>query len=59
MSTRTEKRLLALAYKRDRLAGRIIKRAREHRSSKDLQAKLIDATTEQLKIEHRLERRRA
>jgi len=57
--TRTEKRLIVLSNKRKRIADRIFKNAREHKSTKDLQARLIDATVEQLKVERRLERKRA
>lgn len=59
MTTRNEKRLIVLSNQRKRIADRIIKSAREHKSTKDLQARLIDATTEQLKLERRLERKRA
>lgn len=59
MTTRNEKRLIVLSNQRKRMAERIIRNTREHKSTKDLQAKLIDATVEQLKIERRLERKRA
>jgi hypothetical protein len=55
--TRTEKRLLLKANERARLMERIKKNEREHKSTKDLQARLVDATRQQIKAELSLERK--
>lgn len=57
MSTRTEKRLMKLSNDRARLVGRIKKGEREHKSTKDLQARLVDATRRQIAAELRAEKR--
>lgn len=57
MSTRTEKRLMKLSNDRAKLIDRIKKNEREHKSTKDLQARLVDATRRQIKAELAIERR--
>ena len=57
--TRNERKLIATAAKRKRLIERIAKAGNDHKATRALQGRLIDATVEQLKVERRLERKRA
>lgn len=59
MTTRTEKRLLVISNKRQRLMQRIARAGSAHKATRALEAKLVDATAEQLRAEVRLERKRA
>ena len=56
--TRTERRLIALVQERDRLRNRIAKAHNYRQSTKDLQARLVDATARQIRAEIAIERRR-
>ena len=57
--TRNERKLIATAAKRKRLIERIAKAGNAHKATRALQGRLIDATAEQLRVENRLERKRA
>lgn len=57
MTTRTEKRLLVLSNKRKRLMDRLVKAAEDHKPTRDLQARLVDATRLQIRAELAIERK--
>lgn len=56
--TRTQKKLISIATKRARFIQRIAKAEQQHKSVKELQGRLVDATTQQIRAEVRLERKR-
>lgn len=57
--TRTERRLITLSNQRARLMARIAKAGESHKATRELQARLVDATAKQIRAEIRLERQRA
>lgn len=59
MTTRLEKQLIVKSNERERMLRRVQNATRQHKTRKDLQARAIDLTTQQLQVENRLDRRRA
>lgn len=57
--TKTERRLIALAQKRESLKRRIALAGKGHKATTDLQARLVDATAKQIRAELRIEKARA
>ena len=58
MTTHTEKRLLTLSNKRQRLMARLHKAVEGHKATRDIQAKLVETTAAQIRAELRIERKR-
>jgi hypothetical protein len=54
---RTERKLITLAQKRARLMQRIAKAGEGHKATRDLQARLVDATAQQIRAEIAIERK--